>query len=450
MSGEKYVNVTERDYHHLMNSAKQVEQSKAQVEALDRQLQGQRAALQQQRLSEAQRQQAFDKTVNQLSSELQNSTRQMQRQQAIFASNVEDLSRQLKSQRAEYLTLFEQQAEHVQQQFAALAKTTADHQQLANRWLDDADLLLNHIQTQQQHERFFPGALAELRAQQHMAQTNVAQGVYQAAIASAQQLFIAAQKLSSDVEMAQREWDAFYQLLETEATALLAKMKTNQQSFQITFAGASEPLTVDLDYWSQGAYSAFLAELEQTLNVKHLQTLDTQALKQRLMQIDQDKAKEAASLEHAKEAVIASQLRFNMANELSSSLANAGWQIEDGIYEGCEIDSAHGHRNAYHMKLKNLAGDEMVTIITPVPNAGKIENQLTFAYYPHNQFDQRFHSVQTDKLNQIIQQELQLSQENLKCVPGQEHTLSASPVRKNFEQIKQQANPANHTPSRGH
>ena len=154
MSGEKYVNITEREHRQLMDSVQQSAQNKAQVDALQRQLQEQRAALQQQRLSESQRQQAFENTVNQLSDELQSSTRQLQRQQAIFASNTQDLSQQLNSQRR-IPNLVRQQAQYVQHQFAALAKTTANHQDLAQRWLGD-DILLNHIQSQQQHDKFYP------------------------------------------------------------------------------------------------------------------------------------------------------------------------------------------------------------------------------------------------------------------------------------------------------
>ncbi|MEZ4524904.1 MAG: hypothetical protein R2941_03175 [Desulfobacterales bacterium] len=65
-------------------------------------------------------------------------------------------------------------------------------------------------------------------------------------------------------------------------------------------------------------------------------------------------------VEHARQNILASQLRSNIAELAAGAFQREGFAVEDAAYEG------NDERNAYVVKMKNRAGSEVVTVISPV------------------------------------------------------------------------------------
>jgi hypothetical protein len=79
----------------------------------------------------------------------------------------------------------------------------------------------------------------------------------------------------------------------------------------------------------------------------------------------------------AREAIISSHLRSEMANSVVAALSDRGWQCEGAVYEGEE------QTNPIHVKLRDSAENEIVVVITP--HAETLCNNLEINFFdPYN------------------------------------------------------------------
>lgn len=445
MSGEKHVLLREREYHRIMQATRQVVKDQARIQALDRQLAQARQCMQEQQRATQARQQAFEQTVDRLSQEVQQSARTFQRrlqeQQHAFEQSVAALDQRLTEQRAEYLKLLNEQADYMQQQFERIEQRERTAEQAARQWLADADTIMAYIAAHQKHQQFAPGELEALHTEYRSSAANIQQGHYQAAIATAQVLYRRALHLQAEIEFRQLEWNTYHAELHKNARTLLAEMEvqTTAQWVLDTEAG-SQSVEAEIDYWSDGSLTRLMQQMQQELTTLETQaeTLTLDDLKQRLAAHADTRAELERLIAGAKERLIASQLRVNIAQDILGELEQSGWEVVESTWQGAEADGARGWKNSYHVKLRDLGHNEMVTVILPEPSPnGPVDNRVQFAYYPRNNNDAGFAARQTQHMNATLQR-LGLTQETLQCVPGHERTIVGDARRLDFSQIRRQ------------
>lgn len=446
MSGEKHapVRIYPGEYNRLMSSAQEVDNLRQRESARARQLEEAQRQIRRNQEEHDRRQKAFEQSVNKLSNELQATTRDFQRrlndQQKAFDQGFKDLGRRIDAQRTEYLDLIARQTEQFNQQFDRIEQKERDAAQYAKQWQADTQIILDYIAQNLRHQQFTPGELAKLQTEQAMTQGNIQQGHYQAAIATGQALYGKALALQAEIEYRQAEWDAYYAEAQKGGRKLLAECETRQTSqWALDTEQGSETLDAEIDYWSNGALSRLRQTLEQHLEKlgRERETITLEQLKSAIAQNDQWQSELEQIVAQAKENLIASQLRVNLAQDLLDELAKSGWQIEDSAWEGSEQDQQRGWKSSYHVKLKNLGDDEMITIISPEPTPqGQIENRLQFAYYPKNNNDAKFAANQTASIQRLLV-ERGLTQESLRCTPGHERTIRGDEHRRDFARVRQ-------------
>ncbi|AUB80571.1 hypothetical protein [Candidatus Thiodictyon syntrophicum] len=486
MSGEKEVRLREGEYRRLMNAARQVENNQSRASALDGQLRQAQQQIDEQRRAADGRHQAFERTIGNLSAELQSSAREfnarLSRQQqthaetmrsmeqetaqrfaaqqrefassigdldrrlteqgAEFSHRVEQLDQRLAGQRREYLDLMAEQTAQVEQQFARIAEQRHSARQDAVQWLADSQTILDYIQQHQRHQQFAPGEFDLLKGEAAMSRRNLDAGHEQAAIATGQALYGKALKLQAEIEFRQQEWDTWYSEALTNARAQLAVVEVQQGARWVfdTDQGVRE-LDAEIDYWSDGALSALkeriagsLQRLEQGAAGLSLADLKAEVEANRPLQAELERI-----VTDAKERLIASQLRVNIAEDVLSELEAEGWRLQEDAWAGQGADAGKGWKNAYHLKLRDQAGDEMITIVLPEETPlGSIENRIQFAYYPKDNNDARFAARQTERLSRTLAR-LGLTQEGLHCVPGHERTIRGDEVRRDFDRVRASA-----------
>lgn len=288
MSGEKEVRLREGEYHRLMNTVKQSEVQQQRLQTLDRELAQARQQMQAKQQQTEQRQREFDHTVNKLSQELQATTREYQQ-------NLRGIHQKLDGQRSEYLELIAQQAAHMQHQFDKIARKEQSAKVAAEQWLQDAGHVLDYIATHQRHQQFAPGELQTLQSELTQSQNTAHQGHYQAVIATGQALYGKALKLQAEIEYKQLEWDSHHQLALEGIRKQLAEVDLQQQAswdFTDTESQSSQAIAAEIDYWTDGALSAFQEQLQQQCaqleNPTEILTLDT--LKQYIEQAPEREA----------------------------------------------------------------------------------------------------------------------------------------------------------------
>jgi len=277
--------------------------------------------------------------------------------------------------------------------------------------------------------------------------TNLQQGHHEAAISTGQQLCGKALRLQAEIEMRALEWDAYYSEALTGARRQLAELDS-QQSARWTFdtEQGSQELDAEIDYWSDGAITQLKGRIEQAIATLEAQpqqlTLDD--LKHHIDASQEAQAELEGIVTAAKERLIASQLRVTIAQDLLDELDASGWTLDECVWEG-EVSDGKGWKNSYHLRLRDLGGNEMITVILPEDTpSGAIENRVQFAYYPHDNNDARFAANQTARLNDTLRA-LGLSQQQLQCVPGHETTIRGDEQRRDFEGIRTKQ--AQRTPS---
>lgn len=243
-------------------------------------------------------------------------------------------------------------------------------EQLAQDLLSDVEAVWQGIERDYQHERFAPGRLAKLRQELDLAQSNIQSSVSQAAIATAQRTYLALADLRLELEQKEQEWQLLYQSALTNAGILLKQVEANRQC-EVKFEGyEAEDFQVDVNYWSQGNLSQYEQELRQlesqlkdgesTLTSEEVKGIGEQivALEPRLEEI----------IEQAKGAILGAQMRAEIADRVLEALTSQGYNLvnpeQDTGYEG------NDQRASYMIKVKNIAGDEVVTVISPQQESG--------------------------------------------------------------------------------
>lgn len=442
MSGEKEVRLRECEYHRLMKAAEKVEQSETIQQNLQYHLEEARQRIQENSLDTEKRRKAMEKTLKKLSTEMQQQTRdfqqKLQAQQEAFAADLEGVGKRLDAQRKEYQELISTQSALMEAKFASLDAAQRGKEERAKQWLEDSGTLLDYIEKHQRHGKFAPGELEILKGDFERSRTNVKNGDFETAIATGQALYTKALRLQAEIEFRQTEWDACYNDALNGLRKRLAEMEAEKTARWIfeTEEGKKE-LDAELDYWTDEGLARLRQEALKEIsllenNRADLSLADLQQLSQK-GQLLEGELLDLVTL--AKERLVASQLRVNIAQDVVQGLADSGWELEESLWEG-EGSDGRGWKNSYHMKMRDLAGNEMVTIILPEERPrGEIENRLQFAYFPKSHNDARFAAAQTRKLNETLGS-LGITQSPLQCVPGHERTLRADETRRDFEKIR--------------
>lgn len=443
MSGEKEVRLREGEYRRLMNAAHQVENEQSRASALEGQLRQAQRQIDEQRRAADRRHQEFERSIGNLSAELQATTRDFQarltEQGAEFARRVGQLDQRLDEQRREYRSLIAEQAAHVEQQFARIAAQRRSAAQLAGQWLADAQTILDYIEQHQRHQQFASGELDDLKQKLLMGRGNLAAGHEQTAIGTGQDLYGEALKLQAEIEFRQQEWDAWYGEALTQVRAQLAALEVQQVArWSFDTEQGAQDLNAEIDYWSDGALSALKARLTDSLHrlEQGRATLTLADLKAEVEANRPVQAELEQIVTSAKERLIASQLRVNIAQDILGELEEQGWELQEHVWEGQDLDDGKGWKNGYHLKLRHRGGNEMITIVLPEETPlGSIENRVQFAYYPKNHNDATFAAQQTRELSETLAQ-LGLTQQGLQCVPGHERTIRGDEARRDFAKVR--------------
>ncbi|MBC6452209.1 MAG: hypothetical protein GDA43_02575 [Hormoscilla sp. SP5CHS1] len=180
----------------------------------------------------------------------------------------------------------------------------------------------------------------------------------------------------------------YYNAALEDLRTLITEVQAHRQ-VEIELGEASDEVETfreEVDYWTDGRLSAHeqkLKDLEQQLKDGE-QTLTTEQIKQLAEQIDALSPELAEIAEYAKMQVILSIMREDIADALVKIMeSDYGYQIDDPnadvTYEGSD------RRNAFVVKVKNIAGDEVVTVISPEKEFGANNVSInTFSDRLHN------------------------------------------------------------------
>ena len=386
MSGQKvsYVNITDYEYNRMMQATYEVENIESRV------------------------QYQLERQENQLRSDFNNQINQIKQKNKSQEANIRRLDNKLDN-------LIE-----------SIEAKEADKRNQALSWLSEAENALSAIDSFR-HEKFAPNEYAKLQQKYELSQQNIENGVYESSISGSQALWQEACELKIKLEQLENEWNTYFKQAIDSNTKLIATCDA-QTTLKLAFdvEDGSEELAVDIDYWCDGQLTQLKEmALKHQNALKHSDEMNISDFK-KLIQDSQELKVNAESLtQKAKEAIVLSQLRSDMASDIVESLDSSGFHLEDSCFEG------EDERSAVHLKMRNFSGDEVVTIITPVDNR---ENRLDIHFFDKDS-DEAFKQTRLKNMMRRLSEngvECQTPQ----CATGTEYNSSGNESVRDFEKVK--------------
>jgi hypothetical protein len=290
-----------------------------------------------------------------------------------------DREQQARIMREEYQTLIAEERSERQQQISAIDNRLSNIEnresyltQRATAYLEDLSILLREIE-KLPHNRFAPGKLGKIVAQIRQAEDNLLHGASQASLLGAQNCYLNLIDLRTEVIYQEQMFEQAYLQACQNVKNLLAEVEAYKDA--TLYPQTEDEFEFQVDYWSNGRLSEIkktLTEVEQALenNKDSLTTEQVQSLEKEAETL-RDNILEA--LEVAKLSIINSQACYNVSQVVEDVLARQGYEVVDGVYEGDD------NRQSYALKMQNLGGDEVVTIIKPSPSRElEYEMQMNF------------------------------------------------------------------------
>lgn len=314
------------------------------------------------------------------------------RQQQLLDRQKHDLELAMhgsfEQQRQEYLRLTQEQRQEYQQLIGQERQARAKGQQVLQQQIDrmvqdihqdrerkhqlaedllaDVREIWSAIDRDYQHQRFAPGELEKLQRSLEIAKNNIAAGVSEAAIATSQKTYLDLVDLRLDLEQKEQEWLLLYHTTLQDIRNLIAEVEANREChIEIGSDEDAEAFKLEVDYWAKGGLSEYekeLTEVETQLTTQEA-SLTSDTLKELGAKIETLQPKLGEIVEQAKLAILSSQLRAEIGDRVVEALNSLGYTLVnpevDSIYEGDDP------RKSYAVKVKNIAGDEVVTVISP-------------------------------------------------------------------------------------
>ncbi len=457
MSGEKCQRVIlrETEYNRVNNSTTRRDNFKANVNSQLEELRlEQRRLLNDRMASIQQRHEHYERALSGLGEEIQaierEQNRKMREHAQHFQKELGSLQEQVQDQRREYLHLIRQQSDKftlaLENQKKELQKQINDVNERLNRkeasekeqaliWLQAVEQILNHIRRHYQHEKFRPGVLERLNRELELIRDNNKMKIYPAVIASGQQAFLNASDLRVDLEKLEREWEANLEVARQSAAEVMASCEA-QKECRFTLQTEEGPMELDgeIDFWTGGA----LAKLTKTAEKELARLREPAGLTLSDLQSSIQESQERLGVcedlsEKARQAIIASQVRQNIAQAVAGSLHTAGWEVTDSTYESEDFS------RSIHVKLGNLQGDEIVTVITPEAEMeSAIQNTLNIFFFDRSTNDEM---LRRERIRLIMERlkELGLDGGEATCTPGTEQSPATDISKLDLDRVRRQS-----------
>lgn len=295
--------------------------------------------------------------------------RRLRQQAQNFQREISELRRQREQDREELTAAINR----VQEQIEAKER---NHRAIATRWIAEANAYFDDIE-QYRHELFAPNQLSHLRTLLGQVEEDLNNEAFQSAIVASRNVFNQAVDLKERVVSAEIEWAHYH----SEFRHLLADVESSLYHYQnlrysMPTNNGEQEVDANVDYWSNGALSQLQTEIatirERTNNINELSTAELMNMITSLRGISTRLENTGAE---AKDALICSQVRAELADALASTLQQSGWEYVGYTYEGREMNAA------LHIKLRDNLGNEIVTVISPDMNRGALGNNMEFNFF---------------------------------------------------------------------
>jgi hypothetical protein len=299
----------------------------------------------------------LQRQVNGLSDDIRVMAAEQNRRLTRMANNYSRSSKEIQEQREKDRAEFETSLSALENSIAAKERT---HKEQAEFWISQTEVFFDDIE-QYRHDLFTPGQLDRLREFLGQVAQDMKLEAYQSAITSARNVFNQAAELKERVVNAEIEWANYHQQFQQAFADLRSNLYYHQtMQFIIETDAGTETIDANIDYWTEGALSAIVEAVSNIGSVSaNINNLSTAELIRLLNSVQTLNTQLNDACQRAKDGLICSQMRAEIASDLADQLQQSGWEFVGYTYEGQEMNAP------LHVKLRDMAGNEIVAIISP-------------------------------------------------------------------------------------
>ncbi len=354
-----------------------------------------------------------------------------------FTTQGEEFARLIRLRNKAFSRTVDEQRRDLEQKIARIAgqmaKQQKSEQESAAVWIADASTMAELIASDYRCEKFQPGAAARIEEALAISRDNFERGLYQTAVASAQQTYLEASRLRLDLEELEAEWQTWLETAQQNAVEVLAlcDAQTVCRFIYETEEGV-EDIDAEINFWTEGDLERVTKDVESEIyRLESPEELSIDDLKSSVNKSEKWRGECLELAETARERLLASQIRNNIGKTIEHALEDAGWTITDATYE------AEDFRRAVHVKFENLSGDEIVTVVSPVQNADEtIENKIEISFFDRSTNDDAYRRERLKAIKDMFNRKgLEITEPV--CLPGTENKPADQTEKLDFERIRQ-------------
>jgi len=336
--------------------------------------------------------------------------RRLREQAASFKDAMTDLKVNLETQMERNRQSLQNAINNVQ---ANIQAKENNHRKQAEFWVNQTEIFFKDIE-QYRHDLFTPNRLQKLKNELAQTSSDMRSEAFQSAISSARNVFNQAAELKEIVVSAEMEWNFYYKKFQ-EALAKARSDLNYHKTMQFTFETEYEPVEANINYWTDNSLDRIegkLVQIEQ--NAQKPNEISTDKLKEMTSDIKQINNEMEIAEAKAKEAVISSQFRAEMASKLGETLIAQGWTCDDSAYEG------ENYNGKIHVKLSDIKGNEIVAVIAPDEN---MANHIEINFFNKDN-DEGFRQTQLKSIQNSLKENSGLNIGEPVCRKGYETKIS--------------------------
>ncbi len=198
-------------------------------------------------------------------------------------------------------------------------------------------------------------------------------GLYDLATAGSFQIFIALSNMRTQMEIDHAVYMIQYQKMLGKADRLRFSLEDSRSVHAMDRDGNELPEMIAVDFWVEGRFQALEIEINQILDSIHpADAINQTNTIEYINQIDLMNERLVDLVTEARVNVLASQLRFNVAQIVVQALETQGFFLEQASY------AKDDYRESFNARTRNLAGNEVQISIDPEPGleeGGKLHIQ---------------------------------------------------------------------------
>ena len=330
----------------------------------------------------------LQRQVNGLSEDVRAMSEEQNRRLTRMANNFNRSIREIQEQREKDRAELETSIHNMEERIAAKERS---HREQAEFWISQTEAYFEDI-AQYRHELFTPMQLSRLRELLGQVSQDMQTEAYQSAITSARSVFNQAVDLKERVVNAEIEWANYHSQFQQAFADLRSNLYYHQtMQFIISTDVGDETIDANIDYWTEGALTVIangVAEIERL--AERLNEVSTAELVQLLNTTNSLNEQLRNVCQRAKDALICSQMRAEIADNLADQLQQAGWEFVGYTYEGEEMNAP------LHVKLRDMSGNEIVAIISPQQLQNTLGSNMEINFFDPYNNDENIRGIWVD------------------------------------------------------